>query len=430
MSFAPASRAPAFGPPGAAADGSGPAGRNRGADVLTRSWIFAAALALALLSGCASAGGRRGAFTMLQTKPASLPARVLSNFFLVEAKQVDGKSYRFMIDTGSSATLVSPRVAAALRQKPKKGQPAGTVTIHSADGRDVALEAVTLRQLQLGDAGFEQVPVAIYDFTDLSDHLGLTIDGILGFPLFRDKLLTLDYPGARLGLEPSPLIVPSVVRPAPRTSTLTFDNDQTTPLIPVQMGNESFFVLIDTGNDGGLSLNPAGLHPQFASGPRPGKLAASLAGDRTELVGRLSQNVLVGSHVIVQPVVNLTDQLSSLGGELLRHFILTFDQHHHRLTLVRDADGPVEMPARHDTGLSFRRYPAYWRVLAIVPGTPAAESTVQAGDLCVRVNGEPVAKWDIERYMALLRTAAKVTYTFIVGPKEQDVEVPVFNLVP
>jgi hypothetical protein len=391
--------------------------------------LIAAALGVTFFSGCSSVGVGGPAHPMVQNKPALLPAQIVANFFLVEARQVDGKTYRFMIDTGSSATLVSPGLAAALRQK-KKGAPPRTVPIRGADGKEVGLEEVTLRQLLLGDAGFERVPAVIYDFTDLSDHLGVRIDGVIGFPLFREKLLTLDYPAARLGIAPYPLLAPPAPKAAPRATTLTFNNEQTTPLIPVQMGNESFFVLIDSGNDGGLSLNPTGLHPQFANGPRPGKLAASLAGDHPQLVGRLAQDVLVGTHTIAQPVVDLTDQLSSLGGELLRHFSLAFDQRRNRVTLVRDTDTAVEMAPRHDTGLSFRRYPAYWRVLAVVPDTPAAQSSVQSGDLCVRVNGEPVALWDIERYAALLRTATKVTYTFIVGPKEQDIEMPVFNLVP
>jgi hypothetical protein len=401
----------------------------RGASRAAFPGLLAAAFCVLFFSGCALVGDGRGAHTLVQTKPAVLPARIISNFFLVEAPQVDGRTYRFMIDTGSSTTLVSPALAAALRPRGKAAAPR-TVNIRGADGKEVALPAVTLRQFSLGDAGFERVPALIYDFTDLSDHLGVQIDGVIGFPLFREKLLTLDYPGARLGIAPYPLLAPPAPKPGPRSATLTFNNEQGTPLIPVQMGNESLFVLLDSGSVGGLTLNPSGLHPLFANGPRPGKLAASLAGDHAQMVGRLAQDVLVGTHTVAEPVVDLTDQLSSLGGELLRHFVLTFDQHRHLVTLVRDTDGPVHMDPRHDTGLSFRRYPAYWRVLAIVPDTPAAQSTVEAGYLCVRVNGEPVAKWDIERYTALLRTAAKVTYTFIVGPKEQDIEMPVFNLVP
>jgi C-terminal processing protease CtpA/Prc len=69
-------------------------------------------------------------------------------------------------------------------------------------------------------------------------------------------------------------------------------------------------------------------------------------------------------------------------------------------------------------------------VLTVIPDTPTAQLAVQAGDLCIRINGELVDKWTFDRYATLLRTAARITYTFLTGTKETDVEVPVFELVP
>ena len=383
-----------------------------------------------LFTGCTSIGRQSSpAVTTLGPRVTVLPARVISNFFLVEAKQADGKTYRFMIDTGSSTTLVSPALASVLRQKTRNGQ-ALTMHVRGANGNEVELPAITLREITLGDVRFARVPALEYDFSELSGHLGLQIDGMLGFTLFRDTLCTLDYPGARLELDPVPFLAPATPKPAARTDTIYYDNAQSTPLVTVQMGNESFVVLIDSGSDGSLSLNPAGLHPRFSQGPRTGNLAATLGGDRPQLVGRLAQAITLGSHVIQEPVVDLTEQLSAVGGDLLKHFKLTFDQRRRLVTLVRDTDGPVQMPPRRSTGISFQRLSAYWKVLNLIPDTPVAALPVQAGDLCVRINGEPVAAWDFERYTALLKTANKVKYTFLNGAKEQDHEVPVFDLVP
>lgn len=382
-----------------------------------------------LYSGCITRGGRAPATTRVEPQPVRLPARILSNFFLVEARQDDDKTYRFMIDTGSSVTLVSPALGEVLKRKERKGSPPRTLPVRGANGREIELPAIILRHFQLGEAHFERVPAIVYDFSDLSAHLGLTIDGVIGFPLFRDTLLTLDYPASQLEIAPNPVVAPPTVA-APRSSVLAYNREQPTPLIPVQMGNESFFALIDTGNDGGLALNPAGLNPRFVHGPRVGLIVSSLHGDNRQLVGRLEQNITIGAQTVHQPVVDLTDQLSSLGGELLRHFRLTFDQQRHLVTMVRDTDGPVEMPGRRNTGLSFRRFPNYWRLLAVVPDTPNSSMPVQPGDLCVRINGELIEHWTFERYAELVRTASKITYTFLSGAKETDHEVAVFELVP
>ncbi|HET7537001.1 MAG TPA: aspartyl protease family protein, partial [Candidatus Didemnitutus sp.] len=392
-------------------------------------WAWVAAAGLLFTTGCTTFSRHTPARTTIVTKTVELPARTVGNFFLVEAKQTDGRTYRFMVDTGSTATLASPALAKALRLKEKKGA-TRLVRVRGSHGGEVELEPVTLKRLVLGDASFERMPALIYDFADLSAQLGVTIDGVLGFPLFRDTLLTLDYPGSRLVILPYPSFPAPKIPSSPQRCTIAFNNDQNSPLVPVQMGNESFIVLLDSGNDGALNLNPTGLHPKFANGPRVGTLLGSVAGDRRQLVGRLGQNVLVGTFVLEQPVTDLTDQLSSLGGEVLKNFALTFDQHRNRVTLAREAEGPVQIEPRRSTGLSFGRSPAYWRVLSVVPDTPTAQLQVQAGDVCVRINGEPVDKWDYERYAALLKSAAKVTYTFLAGTTEHDLEVPVFELVP
>jgi hypothetical protein len=381
-----------------------------------------------LISGCVT-GSRAPTSTHLSPEPVHLPARLLSNFFLVESRQADGKTYRFMIDTGSSVTLVSPAFGEAVKQKERKGAPPRTLPVRGANGQEAELPAITLRELWLGQARFDRVPAIVYDFSDLSAHLGLAIDGVIGYPLFHDTLLTMDYPAAELEIEPNPVVAPPPSR-LPRTSVIAYNREQPTPLIPVQMGNESFFALIDSGSDGGLALNPSGLHPRFIHGPRVGMIVSSLHGDNRQLVGRLEQNITFGSQLVAQPVVDLTEHLSSLGGELLRHFRLTFDQQRHTVTLVRDSDGPVEMPGRRSTGLSFRRFPNYWRLLAVVPDTPNSALPVQPGDLCVRINGELVEKWTFERYADLVKTADRITYTFLSGPKENDHEVQVFELVP
>lgn len=390
--------------------------------------LLASVLTL-LFAGCVSRGDRAPATTRVVPQPVRLPARVLSNFFLVEARQEDGKTYRFMIDTGSSVTLVSPALGEVLKRKERKGTPPRTMPVRGANGRQVELPAIILRHFQLGEAHFERVPAIVYDFSDLSAHLGLAIDGVVGFPLFRDTLLTLDYPAAQLEIAPLPALPPAVAS-HPQTTVIAYNREQSTPLVPVQMGNESFFALLDTGSDLGLSLNPKGLNPRFVHGPRVGMIVSSLHGDNRQLVGRLAQDISLGNQVVRQPVADLTDQLSSLGGELLRHFRVTFDQQRHLVTLTRAGDGPVEMPSRRSTGLSFRRFPNYWRLLAVVPETPNSQLPIHPGDLCVRINGELVEHWTFERYADLVEKNSRITYTFLSGAKETDHEVQVFELVP
>jgi predicted aspartyl protease len=395
--------------------------------------ILSSIFGLLLPGGCATAPAPGPApvarARATPSQPGSVvPARVVAHFFLVESRQDDGRVRTFLVDTGSTATLVSAEFADGVADRPRRKSRV-PVRVRGAHGGEAEFDSVTLRKLWLGDTAFPNVSALIYNLSELSNHLGVPLDGVIGFPLFRQSLVTLDYPGGRLVIAPRPA-APITPPSSAHSSTLTYNVEKGTPLIPVQMGNESFVALIDTGSDSTLTLNPAGLRPQFVNGPRPGGLVGSLAGDRQMFVGRLGQNILIGDLLIAQPVIDLTDQLSSLGGEILRNFRLTFDCSRNLVTFQRESTAPVQIEPRRSSGLSFFRQPAYWRVLGVVPDTPAANLPVQAGDLCVRINGEAVSRWTQERFQNLLRTSARITFTMLEGSYEHDLEVPVIDLVP
>ena len=382
--------------------------------------MLAAGLAL-LLAGCATfrLPPRR---TSLESAQSVLKASLVSNFLVIETQGDKRGPYHFIIDTGSSATLVTPDLAKRFGGRARGNQ--APVRVLGANGQVKLLNPVTLKRFELGAARFEGVQALEHDLADLSNHLGMRIDGVLGFPLFRDTLLTLDYLHSEVTITPHgvPTALPGV--------TIPFNNEQNTPLIPIQLGAESFIALVDSGSDAALSLNTVGLHPSFQYGPKPGALVATLAGDRLRMTGRLAQPLTIGAYVIENPIVDMTDELSSIGGGLLRNFAVTFDQKRNQVTFFRPNFDAITVPPLRSTGLSFTKTAAYWRVAAVVGQSAAEQLGVQAGDLCTRINDEPVSAWPFRRYADLIHTASRVTYTFIEGNQEQQVTLPVFELVP
>jgi hypothetical protein len=363
--------------------------------------------------------------TTLQAERIELPAQTISNYLVIESRWDKYGPYHFLIDTGASVTLVSPELARRYSDTSAPPIPEPQVRVKSASGDTTLLPAVTLRRFFLGDARFERVPALVYDCSALSAHLGVKIDGILGFPFFRDTLLTLDYPRSRVLLVPGSSAPPSLPG-----STIPFNNASRTPLIPVELGGETFIALIDSGSDGPLSLNPLGLHISFDFGPRPGGSVTTLTGDSPQQVGRIGQSLQMGDYMLLRPIVTVTDDLSSLGGAILKNFTVTFDQRHNQVTFYRETSAPILTPSRRSTGLSFDKTPVYWRITSVVPGSPAEAAGVQPGDLCTRINGETVASWNLRRYQEFVASAERITLTFLRGTQEQDTTVPVFDLVP
>jgi hypothetical protein len=386
------------------------------------------ALCLLVLTGCSVIPFRREpprpGRTTLKSPLIELPAHNVGNFLLLETKWDRSGPYRFLIDTGSSVTLVTPALA---RRYPSKALPppsAPRVRVAAADGAVTELPAGWLRHLALGDAHFDDVPVLLYDCAALSAHLGMRIDGVLGFPLFREILLTLDYPGSRIRLQPA--------RNAPLVpgSTVPFDDALKTPVIHIGLGDRSLIALIDSGSDAGLSLNPLGMKPRFSSGPRPGGTVGTIAGDRTQQIGRLADNLTIGGYVMPDPIVELTDELSVIGGGVLKHFTVTFDQERDRVTFYRESRDSIPTGSRRSAGVSFSKTPAYWKIAGIVPHSPAEAAELRRGELVTRINGEPVANWDLPRYDQLIATAREITFSLLNGNHETPKTVAVFDLVP
>jgi hypothetical protein len=296
--------------------------------------------------------------------------------------------------------------------------------VESAEGDTVELPPATLRRLELGEARFDEVPVLIYDCAPLTAHLGVRIDGVLGFPLFRDILLTLDYPRSRVMLQPLNNTVPI------SGTTVPLDDSNKTPLIHVRLGDRTLVALLDSGSDAPFSVNPVGLNLRYANGPRLGATVGTLTGDRPLEVGRLADSLGLADFTLTRPIVDLTDELSAVGGEVLKNFTVTFDQTHDRVIFSRDSHDPIVMPSHRSAGVSFTKTPAYWRVAGVVPGSPAEEAGLQTGDLISRINGEPLAKWDLIRYEQLVATADEIAFTFLNGTIEIEKRIRVFELVP
>lgn len=388
---------------------------------------FVAGLLLALLtfSGCTTVAPHAGPGplrTRLSDPLVIFSGRLVGNHLVIETPVDRSGTAHFLIDTGSSVTLIAPEFAARLGTVPARGAP--QIRVRTASGGFATLPGVTLRRLTLGSARFDQVQALVYDTTELSAHLGVRIDGILGFPLFRDTVLSLDYPKERLVLTSphSPQLVPG--------SSFSFSPANRVPLIPIQLEDRTVYVLIDSGSDGPLNLNPVGFDLDFAHGPRPGATVSTLAGDRTQQIGRLDAEALIGSYRLAQPVVDLTDQLSSLGGGVLRHFTLTFDQQRGTATFYRESTAPLRLPPVRSVGLGFSRTPAYWRVASVIVDSPAESAGVLTGDLVTRINGQVVENWDLQSYETLLRTAPWVEFTFLHGREETTGRIRVVDLVP
>jgi hypothetical protein len=354
---------------------------------------------------------------------AEFPMKLIGGLVVVQADDEAGP-WNFLIDTGSSATLVSPEFA--IRRRSRQPNPGNaTVWLRDATGQAVPVDSVLLDKVDFGPAHFRNVRALVFDCRVISDHLGLKIDGVLGFNLFADARLTLDYPGERIVMseleDEEPLrgcVIP-----------ITLQNG--VPVFEATLGNRPLITLIDSGSDGSLSLDPAGLDQEFIEDPRQGTLIGTLHGNHRQILGRLADTLHISDYQIETPVVDLSGILTSIGGEILQQFEVTFDQSNREVAFYRPGDDFV-IPAepKISSGISFVKVSAYWRITAIAPASPASAAGFSIGDLVIRINGEPVDAWDLTRYQALIDAGGTIEYTLLQGREEVTVTADTFALVP
>lgn len=229
---------------------------------------------------------------------------------------VNGKGpFRFVIDTGTGAeAFVTGELADELALPV-----AGVVHLRDPSGQGgQSVPMVRIQSLQVAGVVFSGI-TAVRHALSSSDG---NCDGLLGFPLFRDYLLTLDYPSRRMTLA-SGSLAPDGAR-----SVLPFRSPDGIPIVQLRIGNLQIDAQIDSGGTG-LSL-PEGLvsHLKFDSDPELFGNEQSLSTRFQLKAAQLSTDVHLGSYRFTRPFVEINPAfpVANFGSAAMQSFVFTFDQ--------------------------------------------------------------------------------------------------------
>jgi predicted aspartyl protease len=229
---------------------------------------------------------------------------------------VNGKGpFRFVVDTGTGGqALVTPELAAAL------GLPAaGQARLNDPSGQGgKSTPMVLIDSLEVAGVEFRGVR-AIRHVVNGEDG---ACDGVLGFTLFRDYLMTLDYPSRRMTLAVGALT------PDGENSVLPFRMPDGVPIAAMRIGELRFDALVDSGGDG-LSL-PEKLVQRLRFAVDPVAFAAGQSfSSRFEIkAAKLAADVRLGEYTFERPFVEIhaAFPLANFGSCPMQNFALTFDQ--------------------------------------------------------------------------------------------------------
>ena len=246
---------------------------------------------------------------------------------VVEVKINERGPFIFMIDTGAGMQAdIDPSVAQRLRLplsgRAINGDPSGQ------NDREVA--TTTIELLTIDKAEFRDVTAVVRPQRITKDYP--EIDGILGFALFTDYLLTLDYPAMQVRLARGALPA------ANGRDILNFEIDNRIPVVELAIGRIHLPAHVDSGNFVAGFILPEEIVEQLQL-----QSEAITVGGARSVTNRiqlkqvqLRDTIHLGGFEYSQPTIAfpaLSD--TNIGFKVLRDFVVTFDQKNRRMKLQR-----------------------------------------------------------------------------------------------
>jgi hypothetical protein len=393
--------------------------------ILTRLLLLVAAALL--IGGCSTIGGIKaqpGTVSLRdrngnEADSLTLPSHRCANYFLIDARLNGRGPFTFILDTGSSQTVVSPRVAEMLKDD---SRPVDMYAEGSQGRHQDVSSVIIVRDLQIGDAqlsGFEAITL---DLTRIQATLGANVDGILGYPAFRDVLLTVDYPASAVRIARGDL-----PRPDGRTIVPLTNSDR--PTVDVKIGSRRRSLMLDTGKAGAFSISDFD-QQSFANPPITIALGVAVGGSYEMRSGRLDNDILLGDITFRRPIVERSSSSDLFGAEALKTFAVTIDQRNRRVQFAAPGDRTITFQPLRGIGVGFDFTGGNWSVARVFPGLPAEVAGIQPGDAIIRLGGKRLREYACTRPLDLFNSGDAIDVSVLRERKRVDFHVPIVTLVP
>lgn len=233
---------------------------------------------------------------------------------------INGKGpFNFLIDTGADGFgRIDSATAESLGVKPFK-----VILDGDKSGKTTSVNQIQVDSLRLGNISFKKLILNSRNYNPSKKVTGYHMDGILGFNLFKEYLLTLDYPGKRVTIKKGALQKPD------GQTVIPFQTPDNTPEIMFSIGPLLISADIDTGDSEGISL-PEWLAKLLPSDTIPKIIGTgkSLTSTYTYYESKISVPVKLAKYIFYSPVIVYTSVFNNcnLGSSWLNNFSITFDQ--------------------------------------------------------------------------------------------------------
>lgn len=333
-----------------------------------------------------------------------VPFDFINNHIYVTAK-LNGRALALVVDTGAS-NVITPTTARALGLRP-----VGDARVWGSGDASVAAAFVRVAGMTLGGVSLRNQLFAVVPLEQLSDVEGVPFHGMIGYELFKRFIVGIDYTKRTLTLRSTSWT------PVDAGTAIPFVFNGTVPEIEGEIDGIPASLNIDTGSRTSLGLHSpfvqrhalrARFRPSIETvtswglgGPSFGTVARV---KRVRLGPLALGDVVVDMSRQTQGVLSHASPAGSVGSGLLQRFAVTFDYPRQRIYFA-PTPRTAEPDAYDRSGLWINRTAGGFRVVAVVPRSPAALAGVGEDDIIVAVDGKPAASIPLAQLRERLRDA-------------------------
>ncbi len=298
---------------------------------------------------------------VLAANEVVLPMRTCGDYFIADT-MINGEGpFAMLLDTGAGTTVIAPDVAQRIES------------------------ARWMRQVQIDRFSAKgKLPCRVQEIDHLSRALGMKIDGILAYGVFKGVLLTYDYPRQQIRVKQGEFDAATLAS-GEVVPTSTGDR----PYIRASADGVDFTVLVDTGSSRGLTIKKLDRF-KFREAPRPTGARMRINGLFIVESGRLEGDMKLGPLTLGQPIVNSSVSTNLVGQVVLRDFVVTFDQINHRARFQANdtsIDIPIEFPPLYGTGIVTAPREDRLIVRRVFAGSAADSAGIRIDDEIIAING-------------------------------------------
>ena len=337
----------------------------------------------------------------------SLPFELIDNRIFIDVRLNNRGPYRFLFDSGVVA-IVRPEVAREL------GLPVEGVTRSEGGVGEKKVErgSTQVAEVQVGEIRLTNQEFGVISFADDKAVFGAhQFDGIIGFPLFQRFVVSIDYQRQRVTFAP-----PASFVYHGKGMIVPVELDRHLPQVKGELDGIGGTFVIDTGARSSLILlGPfveandlrSKYHATFEGVTGwgiGGPVRSQLARVRLLKLGAVETRDLV-ARLSLQKSGALTDTSKAglVGYDVLKQFTLVFD--YSRRRLIFEKNNAYGKPDAYDrSGMWFGLAGDNFEIIDVIPGGPAAEAGLQAGDRIIAINGERAAQLDLPATRLKLRS--------------------------